>query len=65
MSLDKSRIPKLGDSSRKFIPEKQRRAMTDPLWKGSHEPGPTKGRRVRAERLRPGVKNPQKSEKRC
>ena len=31
MSLDKSRIPKLGDSSRKFIPEKQRRAMTDPF----------------------------------
>ena len=29
MSLDKSRIPKLGDSSRKLIPEKQRRAMTD------------------------------------
>ena len=31
MSLDKSRIPKLGDSSRKFIPEKQRRATTDPF----------------------------------
>ena len=31
MSLDKRRIPKLGDSSRKFIPEKQRRAMTDPF----------------------------------
>ena len=31
MSLDKSRIPKLDDSSRKFIPEKQRRAMTDPF----------------------------------
>ena len=31
MSLDKTRIPKLGDSSRKFIPEKQRRAMTDPF----------------------------------
>ena len=31
MSLDKSRIPKLGDSSRKFIPEKQRRSMTDPF----------------------------------
>ena len=31
MSLDKSRIPKLDDSSRKFIPEKQRRAMTNPL----------------------------------
>ena len=31
MSLDKSRIPKLGDSSSKFIPEKQRKAMTDPF----------------------------------
>ena len=31
MSLDKSRIPKLGDSSMKLIPEKQRRAMTDPF----------------------------------
>ena len=29
MSRDESRIPKLGDSSRKFIPEKQRKAMTD------------------------------------
>ena len=31
MSLDKSRMPKLGDSSRKFIPEKQRKARTDPF----------------------------------
>ena len=31
MSLDKSRISKLGNSSRKFIPEKQRKAMTDPF----------------------------------
>ena len=31
MSLDKSRIPKRGNSSRKFIPKKQRRAMTDPF----------------------------------
>ena len=31
MSLDKSRIPKLGDSSRKVIPEKQSKAMTDPF----------------------------------
>ena len=31
MSLIKSRIPKLGDSYRKFIPEKQRKAMTDPF----------------------------------
>ena len=27
MSLDKSRIPKLSDSSREFIPEKQKKAM--------------------------------------
>ena len=31
MSLDKSGIPKLSDSSRKFIPEKQRNAMNDPF----------------------------------
>ena len=31
MSLDKSRIPKLNVSSRKFIPEKQRKAMNDPF----------------------------------
>ena len=31
MSLDKSRIPKRGNSSRKFIPEKQRKKMTDPF----------------------------------
>ena len=30
-SLDKSRIPKRGNSSRKFIPKKQRKAMTDPF----------------------------------
>ena len=31
MSLDKSRIPKIGNSSRKFIPEEQRKKMTDPV----------------------------------
>ena len=31
MSLDNSRIPKRGNSSRKFIPKKQRRAMADPF----------------------------------
>ena len=31
MSLDKSGIPKRGNSSRKFIPEKQRKTMTDPF----------------------------------
>ena len=33
MSLDESRIPKLIDSSRKFIPQKQRKAMNDPFEK--------------------------------
>ena len=36
MSLDKSRIPKRGNSSRKFIPKKQRRAMTDPFCGTDH-----------------------------
>ena len=31
MNLDKSRIPKQGNSSRKFIPKRQRKAMTDPF----------------------------------
>ena len=31
MSLDKSRIPQLSDGSRKFILEKQRKAMNDPF----------------------------------
>ena len=31
ISLDKSRIPKRGNSSRKFIPKKQIKAMTDPF----------------------------------
>ena len=31
MSLDKSMIPKLSESSRKFKPEKQRKTMTDPF----------------------------------
>ena len=31
MSLDKSRIPKRNNSSRKFIPKKQRETMTDPF----------------------------------
>ena len=31
MSLDKSRIHKRGNSSRKLIPEEQRKSMTDPF----------------------------------
>ena len=38
MSLDKSRIPKLSDSSRKFIPEKQRKAMNDPFVTSNERP---------------------------
>ena len=33
MSLDKSRIPKRGNSSRKFTPKQQRRALNDPFVK--------------------------------
>ena len=31
MSLDKSKIPKLKDSSRKFIPKKQIKPMNNPF----------------------------------
>ena len=31
MSLDKSRVPKLNDSSKKFIPKKQLKSSNDPF----------------------------------
>ena len=31
------------------------------MWKGLHEPGPTKGRKLQAEPLKPGIKSPQKT----
>ena len=65
MSLEKSRIPILGDSSRKFIPEKQRRAMTDPFVERITQTRSEKGRRFQAEWLKPEVKSLQKSEKLC
>ena len=46
MSLDKSRIPKLGDSSRKFLPEKQRKAMNDPFMKSITQTRTDKGKKV-------------------
>ena len=46
MSLDKSRIPKLGDSSRKFIPEKQRKAMIDPFVEKITRTRTDKGKKV-------------------
>ena len=46
MSLDKSRIPKLGDSSSKFIPEKQRKAMNDPFVERIIRARTDKGKKV-------------------
>ena len=46
MSLDKSRIPKLSDSSRKFIPEKQRRAMNDPFVERTTRTRTDKGKKI-------------------
>ena len=46
MSLDKSRIPKRGNSSRKFIPEKQRKTMTDPFVDWIKRPRSDKGETV-------------------
>ena len=46
MSLDKSRIPKRGNSSRKFIPEKQRKTMTNPFVDGIKRARTDKGETV-------------------
>ena len=46
MSLDKSRIPTLGDSSRKFMPEKQRKAMNDPFVERTTQTRTDKGKKV-------------------
>ena len=46
MSLYESRIPKLRDSSRKFIPEKQRKAMNDPFGEKITRTQTDKGKKV-------------------
>ena len=46
MSLNKSRIPKLSDISRKFIPEKQRKAMNDPFVERITRSWTDKGKKV-------------------
>ena len=46
MSLDKSGIPKLSDSSRKFIPEKQRKAINDPFVERITRTRTDKGKKV-------------------
>ena len=49
ISLDKSRIPKLSDSSRKFIPEKQRKAMNDLFVERIAQTRTDKGKRISGE----------------
>ena len=63
MSLDKSRIHKLSDSSRKLIPEKQRKAMNDPFVERITCNRTDKGKKIQAEWLKPGVKSPQKDKR--
>ena len=45
-SQDKSRILKVGDSSRKFIPAKQRKAMNDPFVERMTRTRTDKGKKV-------------------
>ena len=57
MSLDKSRISKLSDSSRKFIPERQKNSMNDHFVEKTKKTTSKKRKKVPlAERLKPGVK---------
>ena len=65
MSLDKSRIPKSGNSSRKFIPEEQRKSMTDPFLERIKRTRNGHGSWFQAEWLKREVKRPQKREKEC
>ena len=46
MSLDKSRIPKLSDSSRKFIPKKQKKSMNDPFVERTVKNRNKKGKKI-------------------
>ena len=63
-SLDKSRIPKLSYISRKFRPEKQRKAMSDPFVERITRTRTDKGKKIeREECLKPGVKSPQKEKR--
>ena len=46
MGLDKASIPKLSDNSRKFIPEKQRKAMNVTFVERIAQNGSDKGKKV-------------------
>ena len=65
MSLDKSRIPKRGNSSRKFIPEKQRKTMTNPFVDWIKRSRSDKGETVSGRMVETEVRRPQKSGKNC
>ena len=56
MSLDKSRIPKLSDSSRKFLSKKERKSMNDPIVERIERTRTSKGEKFQPELLKLGVK---------
>ena len=52
MSLDKCRIPRLGDSSWKIVPMKQRTTMNDPFVERTKEARNEKGKNVSGEMVK-------------
>ena len=65
MSLDKSRIPKRGNSYRKFIPEKQRKTMTDPFVDWIKRAQTDKGETVSGRMVETRSQKTAKREKKC
>ena len=63
MSLFKSRIPKLSDSSRKCKPEKQRKTMRDPFVERIARTRIDKGMKVSGGMVETRSQNPQKDKK--
>ena len=67
MILDKSRIPKLSDSSGKFIPKKQAKLMNDPFGERTEKTRNKMGKKIQAEwlKLKQRVKKPRKPIRQC
>ena len=63
MSLDESRIPKLKDSSRKFIPERQRMAMSDPFAERITRTCTDKGKKVSSRMVETRSQKPSEGQK--
>ena len=63
MSLYKSRIPKLSDSSRKFIPEKQRKAMNDLFVERITRTRTDKGKKVSGRMVETGSQKSSEGQK--